>query len=290
MRVFSFRLIWLALAAIISASPLAAQSSSQSYKKAAEGDEVVKSKLFPKKGKIELNGPNAGAILNQSYVDTYLLHGGLTYFSSETWGFGLEGMYAINSDNAARYCIERFYNDPKSEVTAQCDTEDVAEGSNLQGATRANYGPAYVPIREVKYAVAGTAIWNPVYGKQLFFLSATGYFDLYLTMGAGLLFSDFYPEQSILKNGNQSRGAFPPEGSGGPALGASVAEVDSWGEAGRPIPEQTTDFMIVTGVGQKYHFSKRFNFKVELRNYLLLGTPSGFDLFFTLWGGLGMRI
>jgi outer membrane beta-barrel protein len=268
----------------------AAETTSQSYRKASEGDDVVKDKLFPKKGKIEINGLNVGAILNESYITTVVFHGGITYFSSETWGFGIEGLFASNTDNSARFCIEHFYNDPLGNVSAQCDSALDEPGANLQGAEKANYGPAYVPIRAVKYAVAATAVWNPVYGKQLFMLSGTGYFDLFLTMGAGLLFSDYYPLKTVLNNGKITRGNYPADGSTDPIPGADAADTGSYGVLGRPDPVQESTFMITTGVGQKYHFAKRFNLKVELRNYLLVGTDSGFDLFFTLWGGVGIRI
>jgi outer membrane beta-barrel protein len=286
-----FKLCFFALAMCLSAfSRLYAQTTSQSYRKASEGDDVVKNKLFPKKGKVEINGLNVGAILNQSYVNTILFHGGVSYFANEEWGFGIEGLFASNQDNSARYCIEHFYNDPKSEVGAQCDKVPGHEGESFPSGSKANYGPAYVPIREVKYAIAATAIWNPVYGKQLFFLSGTGYFDLFVTMGAGMVFSDFYPEKTTLNNGKPSRGNFPADGSGGVEPGATVSETSSYGVDGRPVPEQASDFMLTTWVCQKYHFADRFNLKVELRNYLLLGTSSGFDIFFALWGGVGMRL
>ena len=285
------KILMVAMALTIPAfSPAYAQSTSQSYRRAAEGEEVVKDKLFPKKGKVEFNGPNVGAILNESFVSTYLAHGGLNYFASEEWGFGLEGLYALSTDNDARYCIEHFYNDPKNEVVAQCDEVGATDGANLEGTKFANYGPAYVPIRQVKYALAATAIWNPVYGKQLFFLSGTGYFDLFVTMGAGMVFSEYYPLKTTLNNGHISRGNLPAEGSGGEIPGAGVEETKSYGIDGRPDKEEAADFMLTTGVGQKYHFADRFNFKIELRNYLLVGTASGFDLFFALWGGIGVRL
>jgi outer membrane beta-barrel protein len=263
---------------------------SPSYRKASEGDDVVKNKLFPKNGKIEINGLNVGAILNESYLTTYLLHGGLTYFPSETWGFGIEGLFGSSRDSDSRYCIEHFYNDPGGNVGPGCDYPRDAPGANIEGAEKANYGPAYVPIREVKYAVAATAIWNPVYGKQLFLLSATGYFDLFLTMGAGMLISDFYPLRTVLNNGKITRGSYPADGSSDPIPGADAKETGSYGVLGRPASVRESTFMITTGIGQKYHFAERFNLKVELRNYLLVGTASGFDLFLTLWGGVGVRI
>jgi outer membrane beta-barrel protein len=269
---------------------VSAQESSRGYRKASEGDDVVKDKLFPKKGRVEINGPNVGGILNQSYLTSIVVNGGLSYFANEEWGFGIEGLVSSNKDSDARYCLEHFHNNPDQVASPPCDNPTMAAGSTFPEGSRVNYGPAYVPIREVNSAFAATAIWNPVYGKQLFFLSATGYFDLFVTMGAGLLNSTYYPLETTLRNGKTSRGDFPPLGSPGPTYGAGADEVDSYGEAGRPDPVSDSDFMITTGVGQKYHFANRFNFKVEIRNYMLLGTESGFDTFFTLWGGVGMRL
>ncbi|MCB9230018.1 MAG: hypothetical protein H6618_10455, partial [Deltaproteobacteria bacterium] len=57
------------------------------FTKATEDeDEVVKNKLFPKRKKIELNGPDIGIILNQSYVASYVFHAGIIYYQSEKWG------------------------------------------------------------------------------------------------------------------------------------------------------------------------------------------------------------
>ena len=257
----------------------------EEYRKAVEGEDVVRNKLFPKKGRIELNGPDFGVILNQSYVNTFLFHGGLNYYFSEVWGFGAEFALAMNRNKGERECIENFFNNPRKSAAPECGTEDqVPEGGN--------YGPAYVPIRELKYIIAGNAIWNPVYGKQIMLLRATAYFDVFVTMGGGLAFSDAYPKSSTLRNGKDSRGVFPETGPGGP--GARPGETDSdgnllYGETGRPDPVQASNPLVNFGIGQKYHFAKRFNVKAELRNYTLLGTESGFDNFFTLWGGFGMR-
>ncbi|MCX6124436.1 MAG: hypothetical protein NTV34_06760, partial [Proteobacteria bacterium] len=202
------------------------------YKKSTEGDDVVKNKLYPKKGKIELNGPNLGLILNQSYVDTYIVNGGLNYFWSEVWGFGADFSYAMVKDRNERKCIETFYNDPKYEVDAECGGPDNITGS-------ANYGPAYVNIREYNYIFSGSAIWNPIYGKEIFFLSAVGYFDVYMSLGAGLAMTTFYPQSTTLKNGKESRGTFPADGPPGESPGTGPNDADEngktyYGTEGRP--------------------------------------------------------
>ena len=155
------------------------------YKKATEGDDVIKNKLYPKQGHVELNGPNVGVILNQSYVSTYLFNGGINYFWSETWGLGLEMSYALNKDRPERDCIENFYNDPDFLVSAECNAGDDV----LTQENRANYGPAYVSIREYNYLFSANALWNPIYGKQILLLSSVMSFDIYASVGGAKICS-----------------------------------------------------------------------------------------------------
>ncbi|RZA16534.1 MAG: hypothetical protein EOP10_24400, partial [Proteobacteria bacterium] len=82
------------------------------YKKATEGKEVVMGKLYPKNERFELSLPEVGIIMNQSYVNTLLLGGGATYFTSENFGFGISASVGSNSDKAERTCIESFFYDP----------------------------------------------------------------------------------------------------------------------------------------------------------------------------------
>lgn len=260
------------------------------YKKATEGEDVIKNKLYPKKGRVELNGPNFGLILNQSYVDTYLVNGGINYFWSETWGLGLEMSFAMNKDRKERYCIEHFYNDPDYEIADECGEPDniVDNGGN---GTTGNYGPAYVNIREYNMLFTGNAIWNPIYGKEIFFLSGVVNFDVFVTMGGGVAMTTFYPLDTKLGNGKESRGSFPAPGQTGERPGTEPNEAGGpyYGKAGRPPAQKDSKLFLEGGVGQKIHFGKKFHFKGELRNHLVLGTPGGFDMFFTLMGGLGMR-
>jgi outer membrane beta-barrel protein len=260
------------------------------YKKSTEGEDVIKNKLYPKSSRVELNGLNVGKILNQSYIDTWVLNGGINYFWSETWGLGLEMSYAMNKDRDERQCIENFYNDPDHEFDKQCGNSghiNDNNGNNSMG----NYGPAYVNIREYNYLFTGNGIWNPIYGKEIFFLSGVVNFDVFLTMGGGLAMSTFYPMNTTLKNGKESRGSFPPAGTAGDRPGTEPDESGGpyYGVEGRPTPQKQTNVFLDGGVGQKIHFGKKFHAKAELRNHLVLGTPGGFDMFFTLWGGVGMR-
>ena len=269
----------------LSASPAL---SEESYQKVSESKDVVKEKLYPKNGRIELNIPDVGLIMNQSYINTILLHAGINYFPNENWGFGVEGAYGINSDKSERACIESFYLDPTNgNIAAPCGSEG-DPGSDLGGANGGKYGPAYVPIREINYLLMGNFVWTPVYGKQLFMLSATSYFDLFFTIGGGVAMSDYYPKQDVLRNGNKARGD-AVNGQIPSTIGADANDTSSIGVDGRPTPQAETTPLLNLGIGQRYHFMKRFNVKIELRNFTLLGTESGFENLLAIWTGLGMR-
>lgn len=259
-----------------------------SSSKSTDGDEVVRPKLFPKTKKIELNVPNFGTILNQSYLNTFIVGGGLGYFWSESWGISADFFYAVNQNKAERECIESFYNNFEYNITGEeCASQNPKTDDELRSAG-ANYGPAYVPIREIKYMFALNGTWNPVYGKQIMFLSVTNYFDLFVNFGAGLAFSTYYPLSTELRNGRKSRGVTREE------AGAYSSETDANGKQligidGRPDPQEQMNIMTDVGIGQKFHFAKRFHVKAEIRNFTLLGTPQGFDTFFALYGGFGVR-
>jgi outer membrane beta-barrel protein len=264
-----------------------AANGQELYKRATDDKDNVKNKKFTKKSRLELDLPDVGFILNQSLVTTYLIHGGLTYFKDEEWGYGFEGSYGFNQDEDERTCLETFYNDPNNEIDNECgDKGDLPDDKNV-----ANYGPAYMPIREIKYIVAANLVWNPVYGKQLLLLSATSYFDVFLTLGGGAIMSTYYDKTTELKNGKKSR-ADPIEQTDGKVIldgGAGKDETNSYGESGRPDPTDETHFFLNLGIGQKFHFWERYSIKIEFRNMTLLGTPGGFENLFAIWSGLGIR-
>ncbi len=268
------------------------------YEKATDLNEVVLMKLFPKKKKIELDA-RFGLVLNSSYNNTFLGNLGLTYFWSEEWGFNVEGTFAAVSDKDERGCIETFYNDPNYAVdSAECgDAEALKEDEDGD----ANFGPAYVPIRELKNMFIGNFVWNPIYGKQIVLMSATNYFDFYIKMGGGVAMSDFYPKQSEVASGKSSRGAFcrkqdstevkGPEGCTERSEGKNpgTTNQEETGITGRPIPEAQSNLTMHLSIGQRFHFMKRFLVTASLENYTLLGTDSGFDNFLALMGGFGVR-
>ncbi|MBP6217258.1 MAG: outer membrane beta-barrel domain-containing protein [Oligoflexales bacterium] len=280
----------------LSTSPLVAD---QIYRKATDSDENVKNKLFPKAGRIEFGLPSYGIILNQSFVDTSLIHGAISYFWSESWGVGIEGAYAMNKDKDERYCIEHFYNDPNELVSnGPCafpgddPAKDLQDG-NGNAIKGASIGPAYTRIRELNLIAAASLIWNPIYGKQLAFLSFTNHFDIFMTFGLGLAMSDLYPESHYLKNGNPARGPVPSDFPGCPpktgVCPSSEGMDDLIGANGRPAPETVSSPTLTLGIGQKFHFLKHFHLKAEIRNYTLLDTPTGYENLFALWLGLGFR-
>ncbi|RYZ48212.1 MAG: hypothetical protein EOP07_26070, partial [Proteobacteria bacterium] len=114
---FNRHFLWLFVSlSSLAQSPLRAAD----YKKATEGKEVVMGKLYPKSERFELSLPDVGIIMNQSYVNTMLLGGSATYFTSENLGFSLSAAVGNNSDKAERTCIENFYYDPSNEVGVAC--------------------------------------------------------------------------------------------------------------------------------------------------------------------------
>lgn len=263
------------------------------YDRAIEGSDNVKNKLYPRQKRFELSAPNGGMILNQSYVETLLLNAGFVYHLSEEWGFGLDVSLASNSDKAERYCIENFYNDPGKQLASPCGgreaLDDLGDRDGADGRL-ANYGPAYVPIREIQNIFTLNAVWVPVYGKQLVLLSSTSYFDLFFELGGALVTSQYYEKQEILRNGNASRGTFKSDGTQPePPIGAEPDEADSYDVDGRPEPISQSNIALNVGIGQKFHFGDKFHLKMYLRNLTLLGTPSTFENLFVLFGGFGMR-
>mgnify|MGYP003328534674 CR=1 FL=1 len=275
----------------------------KSYRKATEDKDLVKNKLFPKKNRIEIGVPDVGVILNQSYISSIVFHANLNYYWKEDWGFSLEALSSTNTDKSERYCIEHFYNDFKNRVGSPCpainqDPDEPLYSSPNTTYQGANFGPAYVPIREIDSILTAVAVWTPIYGKQLAFLTNTIYFDIFLSFGGGLLSSTYYPQQTQLKNGNFSRTPIPTnEDIGDDCLSNVGVCPDSngnylnyIGKKGRPEPVTESHPTFTFGVGQKVHFLKRFQIKAEFRNYTVLGTEAGFETFFMFWTGFGLRI
>jgi outer membrane beta-barrel protein len=258
--------------------------------KAVDGETLILEKQYPLEGRSNLDF-SVGSILNQSYVNSYLLRGEFSHHWSESWGIGATISKSINSDKDSRTCIEEFYNDPEEEVSAECRPGDTS--GEQAASSRANLGPAYVPVREIDLIATADFIWSPVYGKQIVLMSATGHFDVNIIMGGGFATSNYYDLQTNLRGTSRSsRGTFAEEESDSDP-GTTPEEQDSegslYGIDGRPTPEKQTHPLINIGLAQRFNFARRFSIKAELRNYTLLGTPNGFENFMSLMGGIGVR-
>ncbi len=270
--------------AVISTCLFLISVSAFSERRVVQGTEVVAKKIYPKKSKIQIEG-GFGLILNESYSQTMLFGGELTYFLTENTGFNAGVYMGSASDKSERACIETFYNDPDNEMSGECGA---AANEALTG--NATYGPAYVPIRQISTLLLGHYAWNPTYGKQIFQLSATNYFDFFVNVGGGIAMSTFWPQMDTLNNGKPSRGAYDPSSSPGNSnIGCNEDEVGCYGVDGRPEPTSESTPVISLAVGQRYHFAKRFNFTVKLSDFILIGGPTGFENLLAFTTGFGMR-
>ena len=269
---------------------------SLAYDRVTDSSEVVLNKLFPKQEKIELDA-KGGYVLNSSYTNTLMATGGLTYFLSEEWGITGEASLALNSDKGERGAIETFYNDPNDAINEEFGGIENITSTNDPDA---NWGPAYVPIRELQYIFTLDATWNPMYGKQIILLSATNYFDFFINFGGGFAMSTFYPKKPSYNDGKQDipyRGKFctkaqrdknPPECTlDKPNPGTKNESLI--GNEGRPEAESQTNVLAHAAIGQRFHFLRRFLLTGSLESYTLLGTESGFENFLVLKGGVGVR-
>ena len=272
-------------------------------KRAQDGyKEVVLNKRYPKKNKIELSFPTIGYILNQSYVDSLLFQASVSHYSDEEWGFSLEFLKSQNFDKYERHCIENFYNDFMFKMSGgpPCpnEGEDPAKylgNGQIQGV---NIGPAYVPIREIDTIAMLHGVWTPVYGKMLVIGNNILTFDFYLNMGAGIANYTYYPLQETLKNGKKSRIPsieYPEDNPPTcPNFDVGVCPTGNYldyvGINGRPDPIFGKSPAVSVGLGQKFHFGKIFNLKIEFRSYQVVGVEEGLDSYIGLLFGLGIRL
>jgi hypothetical protein len=229
--------------------------------RAADGDDVVLRRLFPKSQTVELQ-LGVGLLLNPTFVDTRLAEASLRYHWSENWGVGLDVAVANTSDRHERACIESFYNDPDHQASVPCAAEDGGAGAE---AKNVNLGPAYVPIRELRGLATVSVDYTIAYGKQILLQSATSHFDLRLRLGAGA----------------PRAGVGPAESDGNGLL---------YGVDGRPKPHPETAPAVFGGVSQELHFARRFFVTPELALYLLLPPGSGVETLVVAQLGFGMRL
>lgn len=262
-------------------------SLAETYQRAADGEEIVLEKLYPKSNRPEIN-VDSGMILNQSFVDTTLFRIGGLYYLSESWGLGFSVSRAQNKDTDERLCIESFYNDPEKELSSVCAHQD--DSDEIANARKANMGPAYVPIREIRDLYLVESVFSPTYGKQIFLLGIVSHFDFQIKLGAGLSRSIFYRQRTTIKGDDSrpARGSFSDEDET-ENPGVSWEETDKYGTAGRPDPIYQTNFVLAPALVQKFYFADRFSWNVELGSLFILGTPDGFDFLLTISSGMGIR-
>lgn len=290
---------------VLLAATLISSKASADYRKAVEGNDVVKSKIYPRTEKFELLPIGAGMILNQSFQQTFLLTGGATYHFNEWHALNVEGFFGLSSDSSERECVESFFlNETRAKraaaaegksLTSNCTesrdydpnvpltvTEPPALGNEtyepppVHAYTRK---PAYMAIRRIDQMFGVNYQWTPVYGKQLFFLSAVGYLDVYTSVGLGMAMNTYWPSKTTNSAGQDIK----KHGTN------NLSEI---GISGRPLPEKQTSPYFSAGVGNRFYFLDRFLINAEFRNFTIFGGDGagGSDImnFFALWGGVGI--
>ncbi len=289
------------------------QADAADYRKSVEGNEVVKGKFYPKTGRFQMNAAGGG-LINQSFINTFLVGGSLTYHFEEWHAINFEVFAGISSDKADRTCIENFYLDEDfakasgSTIKGPCplkepvpkDASLIAKGEGtppepeLRGnkddayyASRAPFAKnaAYMGIRELNFLGAANYQWTPVYGKSLFFLSQVLYLDFYLNAGLGVAMSNFYPlkDKVIDEDGNSK-----------PMKEVGTTDDKKYGKEGRPQPLSQTSPMGVFAIGSRFYMARKFILDVQLKNYSIIGEngqgSSDFSAPFAILGGVGILL
>lgn len=265
------------------------------YQKAAEGNEVVKGKLYPRAGKFQISA-QVGGILNQSYLSTTLIPIAVTYHLNEWHAINAEFVFAMTQEQDARTCVENFFFDPARAKSASnggsgdCNPDPPPEKGNFpppdtKKGEKPPYQrkPAYPPIRQIDQMYGLNYQWTPIYGKALWFLAVVGYLDVYTNAGLGVASTTYWKMKDRNANGDLVRDE-----------GVDNADKRQWGRAGRPEATSDTSPTMSLGVGSRFYFAKRFTVNMDLRNTSLLGSDgsggSEFMNFFTIWGGLGVLL
>jgi aldehyde dehydrogenase (NAD+) len=292
------------------------QQASADYRKSVEGNEVVKGKFYPKKGRFQLNG-GGGLILNQSFVNTFLFGGSATYHFDEWHALNVDFLLGTSTDKLDRTCVENFYLDtdyafrngpkvyPCAQVadprTAPKDAADLPKdygdpAAETKNPAKVEQNPkyyekrapfqknaAYMPIREIGTIVGANYQWTPVYGKSLFFLSQVVYLDFYLSAGAGIAMSKFYPLQDTLVDENGKTVNMKDVGT---------TEANQYGLEGRPTPLSQTSPMASFALGSRFFMARKYLFDLQLKNFSIVGSDgrggTDFSAPFALTGAFGI--
>lgn len=289
---------------------LTAHEAQANYRKSVEGNEVVKGKFYPKKGRFQING-GGGFILNQSFVNTALFGGSMTYHFDEWNALNLEFFAGSSSDKSDRTCIENFYLDedyasrngatlvpcPSEEPVAK-ETTNLEPNSGEKNPDKIAVDPeyyqnkapfqknaAYMPIREISLLTAANYQWTPVYGKSLFFLSQVVYLDFYLNAGLGLAMSNYYGLKDKVTDA---------DGNLKPMKDAGTVDPQKYGKEGRPAAQSQTSPMGTFALGTRFFMARKFLMDVQLKNYTIVGSDGNgstdFSAPFALVGGFGILL
>lgn len=297
------------------AGALSSKSAHADYRKSVEGNEVVKGKFYPKKGRFQLNG-GGGMILNQSFINTFVFGGSATYHFDEWHAFNAEFLLGKSSDKSDRTCVENFYLDddyakrnageigsaffapcPQNLAQAQLKEADkLPVDSGEKDTVKTDKNPkyyekrapfqknaAYMPIREINTLLSANYQWTPVYGKSLFFLSQVVYLDFYLNVGAGVVMSNYYPLKDTLTDDNGNTVNMKDVGT---------VNKEQYGMEGRPQPLAQTSPMMSLALGSRFFMARKYLFDIQLKNYSILGNDGrgGTELTapLAITGGLGI--
>lgn len=313
-------LFMLVCAILLPLSVLVAADARADYRSSVEGNEVVKGKFYPKAGRFQFNLVQGGLVMNQSFIDTYLYTGSITYHVNEWHAVNFEGLFGFSQDRYERKCVESFfYNDKRANTvsgnrsgncdpdgkwdakTKTPDNEPVPEGIDDKGADspwqkeklRAgpyHLKPAYMPIREIKQVFGVNYQWTPVYGKALWFLSAVGYVDFFSTVGLGVTLSDFYPRKTTtLCDRDTHKADSGKTGTQCDIKTEGTSERAGAGDAGRPAPEAQSSPTMSLGIGSRFYLGRvegrngggvAFLGNLELRNFSVFGSDPNNDAAF----------
>jgi len=115
---------------------------------------VIRPRFFNKRKRFEL-GSQLTAIMNQTFIYTYLATGLMTYHFSETLGVEFTGAYGLSLDKQ--------------------DKETLFNEFNIK-----------VKILRTQYLMDAALLWTPIYGKWQTEKGNVIYFDSFLSAGVGL--------------------------------------------------------------------------------------------------------
>jgi outer membrane beta-barrel protein len=115
---------------------------------------VIRPKFFQKAERFEL-GAQFNAVMNQTFIYTYMVSGLMTYHFNEAFGIEASGAYGFSVD--------------KSDKETLFDQFDIR-----------------TQIIRTEYAMEAALQWTPIYGKWQLPSGQLIYFDTFLALGGGL--------------------------------------------------------------------------------------------------------